>query len=178
MAKTKQKAADEAYHRAEAQRALVFVLGLAESYPKFIAVDEHEERELREHIATVRAHFLKVSEPPKEPAMKTLAGQIDLVDGSVEGAPAAFEEHGAHVPGVPDICPDCGVDMHSVYGGSWTPVANGTGFALQCGHCGFVAVVSQRAWQAVRDERRATIGAADRAPAKVDRGGRKTRGAG
>lgn len=177
MAKTKQQAADEAYHRAEAQRALVFVLGLAESYPKFIAVDEHEERELREHIATVRAHFLTVSEPPKEPAVKTLAGQIDLVDGSVEGAPSVFEDHGARIPGVPDVCPGCGVDMHSVYGGSWTPMVSAM-YALQCGHCAFVVPVSQRAWQAVRDERRATIGAADRAPEKVDRGGKKTRGAG
>lgn len=174
MAKTKQKAADEAYRNAEAQRALVLVLECVERDMQHFHDGQAYMTARRDAVALVRAHFLKVSEPAKT---KTLAGQIDLVDGSVEGAPAAFEEHGAHVPGVPDTCPDCGVDMHSVYGGSWTPVANGTGFALQCGHCGFVAVVSQRAWQAVRDERRATIGAADRAPAKVDRGGKKTRGA-
>lgn len=174
MAKTKQQAADEAYRNAEAQRALVIVLAAAEGTERVI-----EREQVPAACALVRAHFLTVSEPPK---VKTLAGQIDLVDGSVEGAPAVFEDFGAHLHGVPDVCPDCGADMHSVYGGSWTPVLGAPGQhnvtpGLQCGHCAFIVPVSKASWEAVRAERRATIGAADRAPEKVDRGGKKTRGA-
>lgn len=177
MAKGKQKAADAAYRNAEAQRALVFVLGMAESYPKFVAVDEHEERELRECIATVRAHFLKVSEPPK---VKTLAGQIDLVDGSVEGDGLEHESPPglAHVP---TCCPRCDANMMLAWGGNWTPMykSDDEDFGkLQCGECAFVVTVTADVWDRVRDLRRRTIGAADRAPEKVDRGGRKTRGAG
>lgn len=170
MAKGKQKAADAAYRNAEAQRALVFVLGLAEAYANFIAVDEHEEREIQEHIATVRAHFLKVSEPPK---VKTLAGQIDLVDGSVEGDTGEMDARA--VIGIPATCPACGTNMTIAYGGNWTPLRNEP--VLQCGSCAATVRVIAEVWDRVRDLRRRTIGAADAAPPKKERGP-KVRGAG
>lgn len=168
--------ADKAYHRAEAQRALVFVLGLAESYPKFIAVDEHEERELRENIATVRAHFLTVSAP--EP-VKTLAGQLDMIDGSVEGG-----TDGGYVelPSVPPTCPKCSRSMDTIYGGGWTAMSlggtPGPRPQLQCGGCAFIQNVSLAAWTAVREERRRTIGTSDVVQRRVNARGKKTRGAG
>jgi hypothetical protein len=166
---TKQQAADAAYERAEAQRALVMVLACAE---------RTHEQGIAEAAALLRKHYLKVSEPTK---VKTLAGQIDLVDGSVEGAPHDPEpvEHGP-LRGVPSACPGCGAAMLVVYGGSWTPLighASDNRLGLQCAFCAWIVSVNEAEWDAVREERRRTIGATDRAPVKVERAGKKTRGA-
>lgn len=168
----KQKAADEAYRNAEAQRALVKVLAFADD----MAHGEYGyvEPEVLDAIERVRAHFLKVSEPPK---VKTLAGQIDLVDGSVEGDTGEIERD---IAGVPVHCPGCGQNMTVVYGGNWTPMykSDDEDFGkLQCGTCARILTVTAAVWDRVRDLRRRTIGAADVAPVKAERR-KKERGAG
>ena len=167
MAKAKQKAADAAYHRAEAQRALVMILDCAE---------RTHEAGIADAAATVRAHFLTVSEPAK---VKTLAGQIDLVDGSVEGDDGLEHQPPPGSAGVPMYCPRCATNMMIVYGGNWTPVyrVEGTPAKLQCASCSQVVTVSDEVYAIVRELRRSTIGASDAAPVKKERGP-KVRGAG
>lgn len=182
---SKKAAADEAYRRAEAQRALVVVLEAAE----YGASDGPNSRaaDFRAAIDTVREHYLKVSEP--KPRATTLKGQLDI-DGSVEGEPAQYDPtpiQSGPLRGVPSVCPRCGRNNGVIYGCGWTSVKiklddlldlpmPGEQPQLQCGACAYVLDVSFEVWEKVRQERQRTIGASD----KVERALKepKTRGAG
>lgn len=169
---SKRKEADAAYERQEDQRALVIVLA---------AASEHEQQyggndpRLVEAIERVKRAFLKI-EPalPPKPEPGQLPGQL-AIDGSVVGDSMddawGRDDFGAPMASafdVPEFCPKCDAEMLTTWGGHWTPMhrvsGEGEPFALQCGHCGHVVVVSERQHEAVVAERKRTIGASDKAP--------------
>jgi hypothetical protein len=130
-------------------------------------------------------------------SMETLAGRAPVpegvlvgqlgIDGSVAGTSGMVIPH--PIKGVPEHCPGCDANMIIVYGGSWTPMyvrcsdetdapLAGETCKLQCAYCSRIVVVTPMTWQAVKDERRRTIGRSDAHARAVSQRGTKTRGAG
>lgn len=169
---SKQAAADAAYRRNEAQHALVTVLLVAE---RAGPLDGENRQYLDAAIATVRAEYLTVTAPKS----KELPGQLAL-DGSVVGE---SDVAGGSAGDIPTVCPKCHRTQTLARG--WTTVSHsdrggpGTGTGqVMCGNCGCVLTVPFDAWLRLSGTLHTTFAASDLPPVKVDRGGRKTRGAG
>jgi ribosomal protein S27AE len=124
---TKQQQADAAYERAEDQRALVLVLEAAG-----LAYDDRDP-DLEAAIERVRVRFNLVNTAPTKPE-PSVAGQINLLDGSIE------------------TCPKCGAP-----GSKWAACRNDADQEvpkLQCGECGTVVNVTWRQYEGIVAQRR------------------------
>jgi ribosomal protein S27E len=116
-----------------------------------------------------------------------LPGQIDMLTGEIAGSTERVPV-GAFVPETPKVhehvawpripvhCPGCDKIM-SIESG-WTPLKPREDRKIQCGVCGHIIIVPQGPYDTLALALRARFGGADLAPVKVDKSGKKTRGAG